>query len=416
MSSADDPAEDFRKEEAHEGGWERPKSMPKKLGLPLDEADVMEVDAGAVSDEAMEDNEFDDGQGRPKARAEKSARVKPCELALIKYLSRTKLIYQPPATRPGSALDPRTLTVRPRSRMWTRSTSVPANVSSPVYLEIITEQLTGIATSHRDYEHPTRSSLFIDDEAEESSDGGIEALDAHPVSSSINKRKKHSNKRPQDEIDSDDSLVMDSRKAPKLTQPKRSTAPTARSSRAASSPVGIKNLQPARADTLVDQSHPSSQLTLVGIKQPLSAPMQPVEQQDPEPESDDWFGDGADLSSFIIIPDEPKPRPNNQLARSPDLSHPTLSSIPSPAKRSTAAPAPRRTPKGPVRFDSQEYIQDHLDHVDERDHNDVGAGEYHEQVGSEQVVVYEDGEEVGMDMEQEGQLYDGQFDNICELN
>jgi hypothetical protein len=82
MSSADDPAEDFRKEEAHEGGWERPKSMPKKLDLSLDEPDLMEVDAGAVSDEAMEDNEFDDGQGRPKARAEKSARVKPCEFSL----------------------------------------------------------------------------------------------------------------------------------------------------------------------------------------------------------------------------------------------------------------------------------------------------------------------------------------------
>jgi hypothetical protein len=44
------------------------------------------------------------------------------------------------------------------------------------------------------------------------------------------------------------------------------------------------------------------------------------------------------------------------------------------------------------------------------------GGDYHEQVVSEQVVVYEGGEEVGMDMEQEGQLYDGQFDNVCELD
>lgn len=64
-------AEDFRKEAAYEGGWQRPKTVTKRLN-PGQGAQVIgdkiasEVDAGQggyESDEAMEDNGFDDGEG-----------------------------------------------------------------------------------------------------------------------------------------------------------------------------------------------------------------------------------------------------------------------------------------------------------------------------------------------------------------
>jgi hypothetical protein len=76
-------AGDFRKEEASEGGWSRPKAVPKRLGALANTAGRGKEEEGEeqpdhevhmVDDESggdMEDNGFDDGQGKERGRAGK---------------------------------------------------------------------------------------------------------------------------------------------------------------------------------------------------------------------------------------------------------------------------------------------------------------------------------------------------------